>query len=394
MQVGYGGGSVTGRPGTEVVRNLGELPGISAQERDELSAVMRVYEFRVSRHYASLIDWSDPNDPLRRIVLPAPDEIDEQLDFDPSDERANSPVPSLQHKYRRTALVLVSDVCAAYCRFCFRKRFTLATSHQEHITIADGQRRETSVDPREAIAYIAAHPEIDNVLVTGGDPLLLSARRLRTLGLELAAIPHVRTIRFGTKVPAFDPERIDGEMIDALAAPLAEGVGVHVMAHFTHPRELTDISRTATCDLGRAGLAVFNQTPLLHGINDDEATLASLFGTLSEWGVTPYYLLHCRPTRGNEKFLVTVADGARLVHDVRLRLNGLAKTFRYVLSHSTGKLEIVGVTDGVLVLRYHQAKCAEDHDRVVLLPLDETLDWPSEELLEQKPVAVAERDGS
>ncbi|MGB7158939.1 MAG: KamA family radical SAM protein [Tepidisphaeraceae bacterium] len=364
-----------------VIRTLDELHGLSTEEREALLPVTDVFEFRVSRFYSSLIDWSDPSDPLRRLILPSAEELAGELDLDPSDERQNTPVPNVQHKYDQTALVLVSDICASYCRFCFRKRFTLAASDHHQIRVSDRQAGETSLSPSEALEYIAEHPEIDNVLVTGGDPLMLSPRRIRELGLEIAAIPHVRLIRFGTKVPAFDPERITTEMVKAITAPLELDVGVHLMAHFTHPRELTSLARDRTAAIRVAGAAIFNQTPLLRGVNDNPDDLVALFRELAAWAITPYYVFQCRPTRGNESYFLTLQEGLTITEQVRRRLNGLAKTFRYIISHKSGKLEVVGRTSEWLILRYHQSRRAEDQERIVLLPVDEPTCWPQDAAL-------------
>jgi KamA family protein len=355
---------------------LDELPGIPSDERRALEPVLRAFEFRVSGYYASLIDWSDADDPLRKMVLPSAGELEDEMTLDPSDEESVTVAPGVQHKYGPTALVLVSDVCAAYCRFCFRKRFTLATSTDNHLLSDPGQSGETDLDAKAALRYIAGHPEINNVLVTGGDPLLLSPRRLASLGERLAAIPHVKFIRFGSKVPAFDPERITPSLIESLSRPRRHGVGVRVMAHFTHPRELTEVARHHLQGLIGAGIPVHNQTPLLKGINADPEILAELFGTLTEWSVTPYYLLHCRPTSGNEAFMLSLQDGAEIVERARLRLSGPAKSFRYVASHASGKIEIVGLHQGSLVLRYHQAKYAHDHDSLRVISTDEPCFWP------------------
>jgi lysine 2,3-aminomutase len=363
-------------PSRSTIRSLDELPGIPPDERKALEPVLRAFEFRVSGYYASLIDWSDADDPLRKMVLPSVSELEDGMTLDPSDEESVTVAPGVQHKYGPTALVLVSDICAAYCRFCFRKRFTLATSTENHLLSDPGQPGETDLNAKAALRYIAEHPEINNVLVTGGDPLLLSARRLASLSERLAAIPHVRLIRFGSKVPAFDPERITPSLIEALSGPLCHGVSVRVMAHFTHPRELTEVAHRHIRSLIKAGIPVHNQTPLLKGINTDPEILAELFGILTEWSVTPYYLLHCRPTAGNEPFVLSLQEGAEIVERARLRLSGPAKSFRYVASHASGKIEIVGLHQGSLVLRYHQAKYSDDHDSLKVIPADELCFWP------------------
>ncbi|MBN1172331.1 MAG: hypothetical protein JXA67_09165, partial [Micromonosporaceae bacterium] len=252
------------------------------------------FEFRVTPYYAQLIDWSDEHDPLAKIVLPDQSELTSDLDFDPSAEASNSPVVGLQHKYGPTALLLITDVCAAYCRFCFRKRFTLATTPQfiaNHKPLAPP--REVTLDVRAAVEYIRSRPEITNVLLSGGDPLMLSPARLGQVLDALRPLRNVTTIRIGSKLPAFDPDRITPELVDVLAAASSPDRRVYVAAHMSHPRELTGAARAALGRLMSAGIILYNQTPILRGVNDDADTLITLLRELSDAGVTPYYLFQC-----------------------------------------------------------------------------------------------------
>ena len=363
------------------IRNLGGLPGISQEERIRLGPVLEQFEFRVSPYYAKLIDWSDRTDPLRRMVLPSEEELASDLDFDASAEAENIRVHGVQHKYAPTVLLLVTDVCAAYCRFCFRKRFTLATSTDQHLAPPEGledHEKETTLDISPGLAYIAEHPEVTNVLLTGGDPLILSPRRLEGILAALREIPHVRTIRLGSKIPAFDPGRITPALIDVLARHALPNGKIYIMTHFTHSREITPLSVSKLTEMLRAGLVLNNQAPLLRGINDDPGEIARLFGSLADCGVTPYYLFHCRPTFGNDAFMLTIQEGLKIVSEARRGLSGLAKRFRYVASHASGKIEIVGEMQGELVLKYHEARSPEDEARLFTWPADQPIYWPEE----------------
>jgi KamA family protein len=357
------------------IRDPKALPGFPVDLRSQLSPVLAEYEFRVSAYYASLIDWADPHDPLRRIVLPDVSELTSDLGFDASDEQANTPVRGLQHKYGPTALLLITDVCAAYCRFCFRKRFTLATDPAHQITVGSGAR-ETSLDITAACEYIAAHPQIDNVLLTGGDPLMVSPARLHGILTALRRIPHVRIIRIGSKVPAFDPDRITPALVDVLAEAGSPGRRVHVITHFNHSREVTPTAIAGLDRMAQAGVVLANQTPLLRGVNDSPDELARLLQAVSDAGAPTMYVFHCRPVRGSEMFHTTVQDGLRTVMAVRPRLNGLAKRFRYVASHATGKIEILGIFDGRILMRYHEARDPDLDGRFLTWPADRELDWP------------------
>lgn len=361
-----------------VIKKLNELSGLPPQEQQALEAVTRTFEFRVSRYYADLIDWADPQDPLRRLVLPHANELESDLEMDASHEAENIPVHGLQHKYRPTALLLVNDVCASYCRFCFRKRFTLSTSKEQHILFDDQRmqhQKETTFDVHEGIDYIKQHPEIHNVLLTGGDPLMLSVGRLEQILEQLRAIPHVRIIRIGTKVPAFDPERISEDLLDMLSLYSTEQQRIYLIVHFNHPRELTPLACHKLDAMLKHGLVPCNQSPLLRGINDQPDILVALHSRLAEIGVTPYYLFHCRPTRGNEPFMLSLQDGLQIVNATRARLSGLAKRFRYVGSHASGKIEIVGQLHDRIILRYHEARNPEDENRLLLWPADRPIFW-------------------
>jgi len=366
-----------------VFRDLRYLPGLPEDEARRLEEVLEVYEFRVSPYYSSLIDWSDPADPLRQIVLPRTDELDSSMPMDVSNEKENTKVQGLQHKYRPTALLLVSDFCAAYCRFCFRKRFTLATDHDAQIIVTPGEGRrqkETTFDVAEGLAYVAANVEIDNVILTGGDPLMLNPSRLRRIVEGVAAIPHVRVLRVGSKVIAFDPERIGAPMLDCFAPFLGPGRAVYLMAHFNHPRELTPSSRRCIAEVLGRGIQIFNQTPLLKGINAEAGLLAELLGQLSSEGVTPYYVFQCRPTAGNDHLAMSIQDGLGIVEQTRRQLNGLAKTFRFVGSCADGKIEILGRLGDDIAFRFHEARDLGDDGSMFLWPWDREITWFDEPL--------------
>ena len=375
--------------GSSVIRTPANIPDLPSRTAQELEPVLKVFEFRVSQYYASLIDWRNPDDPLRRIVMPDSGELDSMLDMDASDEESNTAAHGLQHKYRPTALLLVNDVCSAYCRFCFRKRFTLATSRTDHI-LPDGHdhgnEKETTFDIRSGIEYISHHPEIDNVLITGGDPLTLSVGRLESIIKQVRAIPHVRAIRIGSKVPAFDPESITAELLSMLNTYSSPEGRIYMMMHFNHQRELTPLACQKIEAIVCHGLTACNQTPLLRGVNDKPSELAALHRRLAEVGVAPYYVFQCRPTRGNERFMLSLQEGQRIVNDAKAELSGLAKRFRYVGSHTTGKIEIVGVLGDQLILRYHEAKSVADENRLMTWPVDRPVTW-FEEIVEASTLA-------
>ncbi|MFZ5828042.1 MAG: KamA family radical SAM protein [Bacillota bacterium] len=345
------------------IRKISQLP---EGERANLAPVTEEYVFRVSEYYLSLINWDDPDDPIRRIVIPTETELMEYGRLDPSDEASNYVAKACQHKYAPTALLLVSDVCGAYCRFCFRKRL-----------FKDDVESEVSLDVSEGLAYVAAHPEINNVLLTGGDPLVLSANRLEKILSALRAIPHVKIIRLGSKMVAFDPGRIAGDaaLLDVLARHSRPDARIHVMAHFNHPRELTEQALDCIRALQAVGVILVNQTPLLRRVNDDPAVLGDLLDRLSWAGVTPYYIFQNRPVAGNADFVVPLREGYAIVEAAKARTSGLGKRVRYVMSHATGKIEVLAVEGDRIYLKYHQARRPEDQGRFLICSLPDGAGW-------------------
>ncbi|MFH1570131.1 MAG: KamA family radical SAM protein [Gemmatimonadota bacterium] len=350
------------------VREVRQIPQLSAREQSLLSKVTDEYAFRANTYYLDLIDWDDPEDPIRKIVVPGLEELEDGGGLDPSDEAAVTITRGVEHKYDTTVVLLVSEVCGTYCRFCFRKRLFMQDND------------EVSLDISAGLEYVRRHPEVDNVLLTGGDALILGTRRLDQILGALRDIPHVRIIRIGTKMPAFNPYRIldDPGLCQSLARHSRGNRRIYVMAHFNHPRELTGPAVEGLGRLLSSGAIVVNQTPLLRGVNDDPDTIAELFNHLSYLGVPPYYLFQGRPIAGNASFRVPLRRGCRIFEQAKERMSGLAKRARYAMSHSTGKIEIVGFLDGKVVLKYHQAKDPGDMGRLFALPCPPQACWLDE----------------
>jgi len=347
------------------LKSLKDVPELSRDEAEELEPVTRIYPFRSNDYYLNLIDWDDPDDPIKRIVIPCADELDDAGTLDPSNEKSNYVAKGVQHKYSPTALFLVSKVCGGVCRFCFRKRLFAAS------------RKEASMDISEGLDYLAEHEEIDNVLLSGGDPLILSTRRLEQILTRLRSIPHLRTIRIGTKMPAYNPYRIikDPELLRVLSECSERDGRIYIMTHFNHPRELTPQALEAIALLHGSGVILANQTPLIRGVNDDPGVISELLNRLSHSGVTPYYLFQCRPTRGNGCFSVPLEEGYQILEEAKRTMSGLAKRVRYVMSHATGKFEIVGLDDDSIYLKYHQARDPDDIGRFFSAPRANDAVW-------------------
>lgn len=350
------------------LNRLSEVTELAPEVHARLRPVTDTFVFRSNTYYTSLIDWSDPADPIRRLAVPEIDELEDWGALDASDEHRYTKVPGLQHKYPDTALLLVNDVCATYCRFCFRKRLFLEDNE------------EVVKDVTAGLEYIRSHREIDNVLLTGGDPLVMAGTKLRPIIAGLRAIDHVRIIRIGSKMPAFDPLRLlrDAALRELLQTYSTPERRIYVMAHFTHPRELTPEALDCVAMLQHASAIVVNQTPMIAGINDNADTLRELFNRLSFAGVSPYYVFQCRPTRGNKHFSVPIERAYAIFTAAQSGCSGLARRARFVMSHVSGKIEVVGLTAGEIILRYCRAADPAQHGQVMLLPRNPDAHWPDD----------------
>lgn len=347
------------------ISRIDQIPQLSEAEKAALRPVAERYPFRATDYYLNLIDWNDPADPIRQLVIPRPEELHDWGRLDASDEAANTVAHGVQHKYPDTALLLCNEVCGAYCRYCFRKRLFMTGND------------EVDKGVNEGIDYIARHPEISNVLLTGGDPLLLSTRRLTEILGRLRAIPHVRVIRLGSKMPAFNPERIlgDDELVSLLGSHSTPDKRIYLMAHFDHPRELTELALAGLDRLIRAGVILTNQCPIIRGVNDDARVLAELFRRLSWAGCPPYYLFQGRPTQGNEPYEVPIVEGWQLYREALRQDAGLARRARFVMSHASGKVEILAVDAQHIYLRYHRAREAALRGRFLVCRRDDAACW-------------------
>jgi len=347
------------------ITSIEDLPGIPGEEKKRLAEVTKKFAFRTNEYYASLIDWDDPEDPIRKIIIPDPRELEEWGALDPSNEKDYTVAPGVQHKYRETALFLTLDVCGGFCRFCFRKRLFMKRAD------------ETAHDLSAGIDYVRQHPEITNVLLTGGDSLLLATRRLERIISQVRAIDHVQIIRIGTKMAAFNPYRIlnDPDLPRLIKTYSTPEKKIYLMAHFNHPRELTPQAIDALEVLRDAGAIVVNQTPLLRGINSDPAQLTELFKKLSFIGVPPYYVFQCRPTIGNSLFGMPVEESYLVFEKARASCSGLAKRARFVMSHASGKIEVVGKTDAATYFKYHQAADPRDVGRFLAFKSNPEAFW-------------------
>jgi len=348
------------------ITKLSDIPQLSDDERKRMERVTDFFKFRTNSYYLSLINWDDPNDPIKRLILPDEAELTDTVSLlDASHEAAVTVAPGTEHKYTTTGLILISRVCGAQCRFCFRKRIFMPDN------------TEITPDLEPAYRYFEKHPEITNVLLTGGDAFMLSTKKIAEVLKRLRSIPHVKIIRFGSKLPAFNPYRFidDPELLDVLRNFSKPTERIYIVCQFNHPNELSDVARHAIDKLVRRGVIMINQTPILVGINDNADTLVSLFRNLAQTGVPPYYVFQCRPTRGNAHFKTTLIDGIKITEAAKKRVSGLGKRFRYAGSHASGKIEILGYDNDWQYFKYHQSKDPKYYGQLFKLPRKDDATW-------------------
>ncbi len=352
--------------GYDDIQDLQELFQIGDEELAVLSDVQDEFPFYVNPYYLSLINPADPEDPIRKMCIPAIDEQNRTGSFDTSGERFNTVLPGLQHKYPQTALILATNQCSMYCRFCFRKR------------LIGMSEAEICRHLGPIMDYIREHTEITNVLISGGDAFMISNDTIHQYLEELCKIEHLDFIRFGTRTPAVLPQRItsDDELMEILH-DYAQRKQLYVVTQFNHPLEITKEAIAAVQTLQSFGIPVYNQTVLLKGVNDDGNVLGLLLRGLTSIGVVPYYIFQCRPVAGvMSHFQVPLREGYQIVQEAREMQNGLGKSFRFVLSHACGKIEILGPRKSKgMTFQYHQAKYPTDADRIFSIPISDSQYW-------------------
>jgi len=325
-----------------------ELEGARRAEREGLP-------IRITPYYLSLCDRGDPRCPIRLQCVPRADEAREVPGdlADPLGEVAHEVAPHLVQRYPDRALLLATDHCGVYCRFCTRSRM-----------VGDGGGAVSLDRLGPAFAYLEAHPEVRDVILSGGDPLTMATERLTRLVARVRAVPSVETIRLATRVPVTLPSRVTAELVRALRPfhPL------WVMTHFNHPKELTPQAERACLRFADAGFPVMNQTVLLRGVNDDASVLEALFRGLVRWRVRPYYLLQMDPVRGTGHLRTPLATGITIMEQLQGRLTGIALPKLIVdTPGGMGKVPVgpdyvVARTPGRTVLRTHRGALVECMD--------------------------------
>jgi lysine 2,3-aminomutase len=332
------------------IRSISDLHAAGLVTDHDVAALETVaerYAVAVTPTILNAIDATNPADPLLRQFIPTAAELTtlpHEL-ADPISDGAYSPVEGVVHRYPDRVLLKVVHACPVYCRFCFRREM-----------VGPGGTSLTGAALDAALAYVAAHPAIWEVIMTGGDPFMLSARRAAEITQKLAAIPHVKVIRWHTRVPVVDPGRVTPAFIRALKA---SGKATYVAIHANHAQEFTPAAESAIARLADAGLALVSQSVLLKGVNDDPEMLAALMRRFVENRVKPYYLHHPDLAPGTAHFRLSIPEGQRIVQALRGRLSGLCQP-DYVLDipggHGKARLELPMVDTQAGVITDYRGK--------------------------------------
>ena len=355
---------------TSVV-GLEEYISLSTQEAKDIREIADRHPMNIPRYYLELINPNDPDDPIRKLAIPSTDELIlagsmGETTGDPYGDDKHDKGNGVLHKYPYTALVVATEYCSMYCRHCFRKRMVGLPNDQ---TVKSFQ---------EAAKYIAEHKEIKNVVMSGGDPLLLPTEVLRKMLDALRGIEHLNYIRIGSRAPVVFPIRLFDDELIGLLSDFNRDKPLYVPTHFNHPNEITPEAKEAVQRLRSAGVTVNNQAVLLRGVNDTVEMLTKLMDGLLQIGVNPYYLYQCMPVeRVRHHFQVPLKQGVDLVDDARRKMDGYAKRFKFIIGHDIGKLEICGRVDDKLILKQLHARPGhqEESSRILVRQLNDNGGW-------------------
>ena len=344
---------------------------LSSKEQKILGQVADKHPMNIPRYYLSLIDENDPNDPIRKLALPSEDELVVagamgETTKDPYGDDKHNKGNGVLHKYPYSALIVATDYCSMYCRHCFRKAIVGLPNDK---TVENFQR---------AAEYIREHKEITNVIISGGDPLLISTKQIKKILDSLVDIEHVNYVRIGTRTPAVYPMRFFDDELLKCFEEFNKHKALYLPTHFNHVNEITDVAKEAVLRIRQTGVTVNNQAVLLKGINDSVEDIENLMNGLVKIGVNPYYLYQCMPvSRVRHHFQVPLKQGIDLVDTAKLRLDGYAKRFKFIMGHDIGKIEICGRIEDKLILKQIHSRPEEPEkaSRMMIMQLDDKAGW-------------------
>ncbi|WP_108061639.1 KamA family radical SAM protein [Poseidonibacter lekithochrous] len=321
---------------------------INLNEEDEakLKEVVDKHPMNIPRYYLSLIDENNPNDPIKKLAFPSEEELTisgsmGETTKDPYGDDKHNKGNGILHKYPYSALIVATDYCSMYCRHCFRKAIV-------------GLPNDKTVDNfKKALEYIKEHKEITNVIISGGDPMLIDTPKLKKMLEGLKEIDHVNFVRIGTRTPVVYPMRFFDDSLMEYLKEFNKVKTLYIPTHFNHVNEITPTAKKAILRIREAGIAVNNQAVLLKGVNDSVEDIENLMNGLTSIGVNPYYLYQCMPvSRVRNHFQVPLKDAIDMVDEAKTKLDGYAKRFKFIMGHDIGKIEIIGRIEDKLVLKH------------------------------------------
>jgi KamA family protein len=353
------------------IDKMKEYVYLESDEEEKLRNVVDKHPMNIPRYYFSLINQNNPNDPIKKLAYPSEDELVisgsmGETTQDPYGDDKHNKGNGILHKYRYSALIVATDYCSMYCRHCFRK------------AIVGLPNDKTVENFQNALQYIREHKEITNVIISGGDPMLIDTPKLKKMLDGLKEIEHINYVRIGTRTPVVYPMRFfDDELMDYLKA-FNKIKTLYIPTHFNHVNEITPTATKAILRIREAGIAVNNQAVLLKGVNDRVEDIENLMNSLVRIGVNPYYLYQCMPvSRVRNHFQLPLKEGIDMVDQAKERLDGYAKRFKFIMGHDKGKIEIVGRTDETLVLKHIHSRPEHPHDasKMLFMKLDDQAGW-------------------
>lgn len=353
------------------IDSLKKYIDLSGDEEKVLREVVNNHPMNIPRYYLSLINEHDANDPIRKLALPSEDELVVagsmgETTKDPYGDDKHNKGNGVLHKYPYSALIVATDYCSMYCRHCFRK------------AIVGLPNDKTVENFQQAAAYIREHKEITNVIISGGDPLLINTQRIRKILESLVDIEHVNYVRIGTRTPVVYPMRFFDDDLLRCFEEFNKQKTLYLPTHFNHVNEITDIATETILRIRQAGVTVNNQAVLLKGVNDSASDIENLMNGLAKIGANPYYLYQCMPvSRVRHHFQVPLKKGIDLVDQAKLRLDGYAKRFKFIMGHDIGKIEICGRMGDKLILKQIHSRPEEPEkaSRMIVMALDDKAGW-------------------
>jgi len=359
------------RNSISTVDELKNYINLTEDEENSIRRVVKIHPMNITRYYLSLIDPEDPNDPIRKMAIPGEEELVVagamgETTADPYGDDKHDKGNGILHKYPYSVLVVATDFCAMYCRHCFRKRMVGLPNQQ---TVENFKR---------AVEYIRNHKEVTNVIISGGDPLTLPTEMLREMLTPLKDIPHVNFVRIGSRAPVVFPQRFDDPDLLAFFTEFNREKALFIPTHFNHSRELTPQAARGVKKIRSTGTVVNNQAVFLRGVNDTPDELERLMNGLIRMGINPYYLYQCMPVeRVRSHFQIPLKEGIDTVTAAKKRLDGYAKRFKFIMGHDSGKIEICGRKDDLLIMNRIHARPEDkgSESDIMIRRLTETDGW-------------------